>query len=337
MRLLSYVVRRVLSLAVLVLMISLIIFSIFLVVPGDPAKLMLGEGYTPTRYQEMREYLGLDDPLHVRYLNFVNDLIHGNLGYSLLQGRRLSATPMIMDAFKATLELSVLSTIISVIVGLSAGIISAVKRNSIFDYVSMSYALTGVCLPVFWTGILLIIVFSVMLGWFPLSGRINVLLPFQRITGLYILDSILTGNWAALKSCLWHMMLPAFALSLETGGVIARMTRSNMIEALSKNYVTTARSVGFPERVVIFKYVLRNAMIPISTVIGMRFARHLGGTVLTETVFAWPGIGRLAVSAIMSRDYPVVVGCAVIFAIAIVIINLIVDILYTYLDPRIEF
>jgi peptide/nickel transport system permease protein len=184
---------------------------------------------------------------------------------------------------------------------------------------------------------LLILVFSLMMGWFPVTGRIDLLIPFQRITGIFTLDSILTSNWDALKSSVMHLILPAFALSLETTGTIARMIRSSMLEVLNKDYITTAKAVGFPNRTVFLKYGLKNALIPTVTVVGLKLRGILAGAVLTETVFAWPGVGQLTIKAIMFRDYPLIVGCVTVLIIGVAVINLIVDLVYSYLDPRIRY
>ena len=227
--------------------------------------------------------------------------------------------------------------IFAIIIGGLAGIISATKQYSITDYTVMGIALFGISMPVFWLGIMLMLIFGVILGWLPIGGRIDLIIPFQRVTGFMVLDSIITGNFNALISILKHLILPAIALGTIPMAIIARVTRSSMLEVLRQDFIRTERAKGLSERTVIYKHAVRNAMVPVVTVIGLNFGLLLSGAILTETVFSWPGLGRLVVNSVYQRDYPLVVGCILIFAIVFVIVNLITDILYTYIDPRIKY
>jgi peptide/nickel transport system permease protein len=227
--------------------------------------------------------------------------------------------------------------ILAVIIGVLAGVISASRQYSALDYTTMGFALFGVSMPVFWLGIMLMMIFGVTLRWLPISGRINTLIPFTRITGLYIFDSIITLNGKAFVSSIRHLILPSAALATIPMATIARVTRSSMLEVLRQDYIRTERAKGLSERVVIYKHAVRNAMIPVITVIGLNVGLLLAGALLTETVFSWPGIGRYVVNAVRMRDYPVVQGCVMFFAFIFVVVNLIADILYVYVDPRIKY
>jgi len=246
-------------------------------------------------------------------------------------------TKEIFDRFPNTFELTFFAMILAIVIGTMAGIISASKQYSALDYTFMGIALFGVSMPVFWLGIMLMMIFGVYLRWLPIGGRINILIPFHRITGFYLLDSIITGNFAALISTLRYLILPSTALATIPMATIARVSRSSMLEVLRQDFIRTERAKGLSERVVIYKHAVRNAMIPVITVIGLNFGLLLAGAILTETVFSWPGIGRYVVNAVRMRDYPAVQGCVLFFAFFFVIVNLITDILYVYIDPRIHY
>ncbi|HID15353.1 MAG TPA: ABC transporter permease, partial [Candidatus Atribacteria bacterium] len=233
--------------------------------------------------------------------------------------------------------LTLVSMIFAVIVGVFAGIISASKQYSWLDYTVMGIAIFGVSMPIFWLGIMLMMIFGVYLKWLPISGRISMMISIHRITGFYIIDSIITGNMEALWSTIRHLILPSVALGTIPMATIARVTRSSMLEVLRQDFIRTERAKGLPERLVIYKHAVRNALIPVVTVIGLNFGLLLAGAILTETVFAWPGIGRYIVNAVNMRDYPAVQGCVLFFAFIFVIVNLITDILYIYIDPRIRY
>lgn len=284
---------------------------------------------------ELRNQLGLNDPLYVQYWHFLKNAVRGDLGQSLIT--KTSVTKEILSRFPATIELALAAIIIASVFGIFIGVISAVKQNTIADYLGMVVALIGVSMPIFWLGLILIVVFAVNLRWLPVSGRIQLGFEPAHITGFYILDSLISGNAVALKSTLSHLILPSVALGSYSTAIIARMTRSTMLEIVRQDYVRTARAKGLFEKIVITKHALKNAMIPITTVIGLQLGSLLGGAVLTETVFSWPGVGSYTVDAIMKSDYPVVQGAVILMAVVFVVVNLIVDIIYAYLDPRIKY
>ena len=330
-----YIVKRLAMLVPVMLGVSIIAFSLIHLAPGDPARTMLGERATQEQLNEIREKYGLDKPLYVQYGIWLNGVLHGDLGRSITTHEEVAKE--IGDRFPNTMELAIAAMIFAVIIGVFAGIISATKQYSITDYTCMGVALFGISMPVFWLGIMLMMIFGVFLGWLPIGGRIDLLIPFQRVTGFMVFDSIITGNFPALISVLRHLILPAVALGTIPMAMIARVSRSSMLEVLRQDFIRTERAKGLSERMVIYKHAVRNAMVPVVTVIGLNFGLLLAGAILTETVFSWPGIGRLVVNAVYERDYPLVVGCILVFAIVFVIVNLITDILYTRIDPRIQY
>ena len=315
--------------------VSIIAFSLIHLAPGDPARTMLGERATQEQLNEIREKYGLDKPLYVQYGIWLNGVLHGDLGRSITTHEHVSKE--IMDRFPNTVELAIAAMLFAIVVGGFAGILSASKQYSITDYTFMGIALFGISMPVFWLGIMLMMIFGVWLGWLPIGGRIDLLIPYQRITGFMVIDSIITGNFKALISVLRHLILPAIALGTIPMAMIARVTRSSMLEVLRQDFIRTERAKGLSERAVIYKHAVRNAMVPVVTVIGLNFGLLLAGAILTETVFSWPGLGRLVVEAVYERDYPLVVGSILVFAIIFVFVNLITDIFYTYIDPRIHY
>ena len=315
--------------------VSIIAFSLIHLAPGDPARTMLGERATQEQLNEIREKYGLDKPVYVQYGIWLNGVLHGDLGRSITTHEHVSKE--IMDRFPNTVELAIAAMIFAIVVGGFAGVISASKQYSVTDYTFMGIALFGISMPVFWLGIMLMMIFGVWLGWLPIGGRIDLMIPYQRITGFMVIDSIITGNLKALISVLRHLILPSIALGTIPMAMIARVTRSSMLEVLRQDFIRTERAKGLSERAVIYKHAVRNAMVPVVTVIGLNFGLLLAGAILTETVFSWPGLGRLVVEAVYERDYPLVVGSILVFAIIFVFVNLITDIFYTYIDPRIHY
>jgi len=314
---------------------SIIAFSLIHLAPGDPARTMAGEHASQRTINAIREKYGLDKPLYIQYGIWLNRALHGDMGRSIVSNEYV--TKEILDRFPNTFELTFFAMILAIAIGAMAGIISASKQYSALDYTFMGIALFGISMPVFWLGIMLMMIFGVYLRWLPIGGRINILIPFHRITGFYLLDSIITGNFAALISTLRYLILPSTALATIPMATIARVSRSSMLEVLRQDFIRTERAKGLSERVVIYKHAVRNAMIPVITVIGLNFGLLLAGAILTETVFSWPGIGRYVVNAVRMRDYPAVQGCVLFFAFFFVIVNLITDILYVYIDPRIHY
>jgi peptide/nickel transport system permease protein len=331
----NYIIKRLLALIPILIGVAVIVFLIVHLIPGDPAQTMLGERATDQTLERLREQMGLNDPLPVQFWRYVKDLLRGDLGRSIMSNNPVSLE--LTQRFPATLELSFFAMMFAVLVGVPAGIFASMNQNSWFDNLSMLIALMGVSMPIFWLGLMFIWLFAVELGWFPPSSRIGVGLDFTPITNLYVIDSILQLNFAALKNTLHHLVLPAVALGTIPMAIIARMTRSSMLEVLKKDYIRTAYAKGLKRKVVIFKHALKNAMVPIITVVGLQFGVLLGGAVMTETIFSWPGLGKYLVDAIYARDFPIVQGGILFFAGVFVIVNLIVDLSYALVDPRIQY
>lgn len=330
-----YITKRLLMLIPVLLGTSIIAFSLIHLAPGDPARIMAGEHASPQVISAITQKYGLHKPLYIQYGIWLNCILHGDMGRSIVSNEYV--TKEIFNRFPNTFELTLFSMILAIIIGTFAGIISASRQYSTLDYTFMGLALFGVSMPVFWLGIMLMMIFGVYLRWLPISGRINILIPFHHITGFYLLDSIITGNFAALISVLRYLILPSIALATIPMATIARVSRSSMLEVLRQDFIRTERAKGLSERVVIYKHAVRNAMIPVITVIGLNFGLLLAGAILTETVFSWPGIGKYVVNAVRMRDYPAVQGCILFFAFMFVIVNLITDIIYVYIDPRIHY
>ncbi|MBT4876967.1 MAG: ABC transporter permease [Desulfobacula sp.] len=331
---LAYIIRRVFILIPTLLGVSLIVFFMLRLTPGDPAELMLGERATEESLHEVREHLGLNEPLHVQYGMFMKRLMKGDLGETIFTRQKVWTE--IKHRFPATLELSVCALFISCFVGIILGIVSATKQYSVFDYLSMLGALTGVSMPIFWLGLVLMLIFSVNLGWLPISGRLSVLIDLEVVTNFYVLDSIITKNWVALKDSIWHLIMPAVTLSTIPTAIIARMTRSSMLEVLKQDYIKTAMAKGLSKFKVVYKHALRNALIPVVTTIGLQFGVLLCGAILTETIFAWPGVGKWMYEAVMQRDYMVIQGGTLVIATIFIVINLFVDLLYAVINPKIS-
>ena len=330
----GFIIRRILIVIPTILGVTVIIFLMLSITPGDPAELLLGERATQEALESMREYLGLNKPLHVQYALFLKRVVKFDLGETIWSREKVSKE--IQDRFPATIELALAAMMISTLLGVTLGIISATKQYSWFDYGSMLGSLVGVSMPVFWLGLMLMLLFSLTLGWFPMSGRLSVHVDLPVITNFYILDAILTGNWVALKDVLLHLALPAIALSTIPLAIVARMTRSSMLEVLRQDYIKTARAKGLSETKIVMKHALRNGLIPVVTVVGLQFGILMGGAILTETVFAWPGIGKWLYEGVVKRDYMVIQGGTLLVATTFVIVNLIVDLLYAVINPRIS-
>lgn len=334
-----YIIRRILLLIPVLLGITVLSFTISHLIPGDPAALSLGPHAHADQIQAYRHELGLDRPLYVQYWIYLKDLVHGDLGTSLTTHRPVAAD--LKEYFPATFELTLIALLITVLMGLPLGVLSAVKKDKPVDHVSRVFSLTGVSMPIFWLGLLLQMVFAYRLGWLPMNGRVDTFIlaahPLHTITGFYILDSLLTGNWPVLGSSLLHVLLPAITLSYASLAVVTRMVRSSMLEVMEQDYVRTARAKGIHEQLVIYKHALKNALIPAITVIGLTFGMLLGGAFLTETIFSWPGMGRYAVGTITSLDFPAIMGVTLIAATAYVTANLIVDVVYALVDARIRY
>jgi peptide/nickel transport system permease protein len=330
----GFIIRRILVVIPTLLGITIIIFMMLAITPGDPAELLLGERATKESLEAMREYLGLQKPLYVQYGLFLKRVAKFDLGETIWTREKVLIE--IKERFPATVELTLAAMILSSFFGILLGMISATKQYSWFDYTSMLGSLFGVSMPVFWLGLMLMLIFSLNLGWFPMSGRLGVDTDLTVITNFFVIDSILTRNWTALKDTLMHLALPAIALSTIPLAIVARMTRSSMLEVLRQDYIKTARAKGLSEVKVVLKHALRNGLIPVVTVVGLQFGILLGGAILTETVFAWPGVGKWLYDGVVKRDYMVIQGGTLLVATIFVIINLIVDVLYAIINPRIS-
>ncbi|MDR2035505.1 MAG: ABC transporter permease [Coriobacteriales bacterium] len=331
----KYILKRILMVIPVLLGVSIIIFLITRVLAPDPAPVVLGEHATNETMAAWRTEHGLSDPIWLQYVHFIGNAIQGDLGTSYYSHQPV--TNEIAARFPATAELAICAIIVAALMGIALGVVAAVRKNKPADHVSMIIALIGVSMPIFWSGILLIILFSGILHILPSNGRVLPMLGPSGGTGFFIIDTIASGNMKALGDVLKHLLLPTLALSLYSMAIITRMTRSSMLDTLSADYTRTARAKGLKERVVNLKHALRNAMLPVSTVIGLQFGSLLGGALLTETVFSWPGIGKYAVDSVLKSDFPVVMGVVLLVAVVFVLMNLIVDIIYAYLDPRIKY
>jgi peptide/nickel transport system permease protein len=331
----KYALRRLLQMIPVLLGVSILVFIGMHVIPGDVAQLLLGDKATPESLARLRQELGLNQPIYVQYFNFVIEAARGNFGISLRT--RQPAWAEVWQALPMTLELSTCALILSVLLGIPIGVIAATRQYSLFDSLSMVAVLIGVSMPIFWTGIILMMFFGGTLGWFPIGGILDDNVVLQHITGIHWLDAVLTWNLPAFGSVIRHLILPVVALGSIPMATVARMTRSTMLEIMRQDYVRTARAKGLAENVVLVRHALRNTLIPVVTVIGLELGVLLSGAVLTETVFALPGLGRLAITSLLARDYSVVQAIVLVSALVIVLINLAVDLLYAYLDPRIKY
>jgi dipeptide transport system permease protein len=315
--------------------VTLIAFVFIRMLPGDPVLLMAGErGMSEARHARLMKEFGFDRPILVQYASYLKQIAHGDLGRSIITKR--AVIDEFMALFPATAELSLCAIFLAVLFGLPAGVVAAVKRGSVFDHTVMGTALTGYSMPIFWWGLLLIIFFSGILHWTPVSGRISLLFFFEPVTGFMLIDSLLSGQAGAFASAMSHMILPAIVLSTIPMAVIARQTRSAMLEVLGEDYVRTARAKGLGPGRVIGLHALRNALIPVVTVIGLQVGVLFAGAILTETIFSWPGVGKWMVDSISRRDYPVVQGGLLLIASFVMSVNLIVDLLYGLINPQIR-
>ncbi len=334
MRFVSYIARRIIGIFGVLLGVSLITFFISHALPADPAAAALSSHASNEQVAQYRRDLGLDRPVVEQYVTYLGGLLRGDFGRSIRTQR-----PVIDDlrAFlPATVELSLGALLVAVFLGIPLGVLSSLSRNRLPDHFVRLFSLLGGSVPIFFLGLLLISVFYNQLGWFPAGGRIDTFVtPPPHVTGLFVLDSILAGDMDALKSSLHHLILPSFTLGYYSTAVTARMTRSSMLEVLGQDYVRTARAKGLPQRIVVARHALRNALVPIITVVGILFGSLLSGAVLTETVFSWPGLGGYATTSATGVDFPAVMGVTVIAAMLFPVLSMLVDLLYTRLDPRI--
>ncbi|KYK35765.1 MAG: ABC transporter permease [Theionarchaea archaeon] len=332
MELRDYILRRLFLLIPVLLGVLVLVFTISYVIPTDPARQWAGGLHAREEQVELlRERYHLNDPLYMQIYYYLDGLIHGDLGISASTRR-----PVLDDLkafFPATFELAIFSFILSM-VGIPFGVISALKRNKLIDHISRVVSLTGASTPLFWMALLLQFIFYYKLGWLPAAGRLEV--PLERITGMVLIDSVITGNAAAFKDALARLAMPSFCMAFWSMGYLVRITRSSMLEVLNAEYIMTAKAKGIPQRIVHYRHALKNAIIPPITLLGIRFGWLLAGSVLLETIFAWPGMGRYAASSIVEVDLPAMVGFCLVVALVMIMANLIVDITYAFIDPRVR-
>jgi peptide/nickel transport system permease protein len=330
-----YAIRRSLTVIPVLLGVSVLVFSFVHLIPGDPAVTMLGERATPEKVAEVRARLGLDRPIYEQYLLYLGKAVRGDLGISIVRG-----DPVLTDLlrrFPATVELAVAAIVLALLLGIPIGIVSAVWRKSIVDSLSRVLALAGVSMPIFWLGVMLAWVFAVELHLLPTGARLDSAVDYEPWTYFVVLDALLQRNWVLAGDALRHVVLPAVALATIPLAVIARMMRASMLEVLSRDYIRTADAKGLPRTAVILRHALRNALLPVLTVVGLQVGSLLAGAILTETIFSWPGIGRWVYEAIESRDYPIVQGASLFIGVVVVVVNLLTDLLYAAVDPRIKY
>jgi peptide/nickel transport system permease protein len=331
----QYAIRRSLTVLPVLLGVSILVFGFIHLIPGDPALTMLGERATPEKVAEVRARLGLDRPIYEQYLIYARKILRGDLGISIVRNEPVARD--LLRRFPATVELASSAILLAMAIGIPVGIVSAVWRNSLVDSLSRVWALTGVSMPIFWLGVMLAWFFGVQLGWLPTGFRLDSATDLDPWSNFVILDAIVQRNWAALGDAVRHLVLPAVALATIPLAVIARMTRASMLEVLSRDYIRTAEAKGLPQTAVILRHALRNALLPVLTVVGLQIGRLLAGAILTETIFSWPGIGLWVYDAIESRDYAIVQGASLFIAVIFVTVNLVTDLLYAVADPRIKY
>jgi peptide/nickel transport system permease protein len=331
----TYILRRVVHTLPVLLGVATLVFLALRLIPGDPAIAMAGEKASPQEIERLREDLGLNRPLPVQYAQFLIRTATLQLGKSIRTGGDISSE--LITNFAPTMELSLAALFVALVIGLPAGVLAAIRRHSPIEYLTMVGSLVGISMPVFWIGLMLIYWLGAQAGWFPLSGTITNTIDVQPVTHFYTVDTLLAGDIGAFGDVVWHMVLPAIALSTITMAIVSRMARSSMLEVLSSDYLTTARAKGMRESGVVLRHALKNALIPVVTVVGLQFGALISGAVLTETVFGRVGVGRYVVTAITARDYPVVESTVLVVAVFVVVINLLVDLTYAALDPRIRY
>ena len=336
MRILSYILKRLAYLVPVLLGVTLLVFIISHAIPGDPARMMAGQKASREAVENLRRSMGLDRPLYAQYLRYLAGLVQGDLGFSIRNQRPVLED--MRDFFPATLELTLASMILCVSVGVPLGILSAVRRNRPIDHVSRVFSVFGVSMPVFWLGLMLLLLFYRQLGWLPGSGRLDIGIdPPAFTTGVYLLDSLIEGSFDKFRNALAHILLPAFCLSYVYLAIITRIVRSSMIAVMGLDFITTARANGIAESVIVLKHCLKNSLIPTVTITGLSIGELLGGAILTETIFNWPGMGKYVVDSVNFLDFPAIMGFTLVVAFAYVLINLAVDVIYAFLDPQIRY
>jgi peptide/nickel transport system permease protein len=336
MRLLSYVLKRFFYIIPVLIGVTLLVFIISHAIPGDPARMMAGQKASREAVENIRRSLGLDRPLPEQYARYLVGLLKGDLGKSIRNQRPVLED--LRDFFPATLELTIMSMIFCIGVGLPLGILSAIRRNHPIDHTARVFSVIGVSMPVFWLGLMLLLLFYRNLGWLPGSGRLDVgINPPAHVTGMYLIDTLVEGGGLKFANVFSHIILPAFCLSYVYLAIITRIVRSSMISAMGQEFITTARANGISEIIVILKHGLKNALIPTVTITGLSIGELLGGAILTETIFDWPGMGKYVVDSVNFLDFPAIMGFTLVVSLIYVLVNLLVDVLYAFLDPQIRY
>ena len=331
---LRYLIKRILLLIPTVVGVTLMVFIVSHVIPADPVGVALGPEATAKQIHAMKEAWGLNKPLYVQYGIFLKNLARGDLGYSLVSRR-----PVVEELryyFPPTFELTTVSMVFSIIIGVFVGIVSAVRRNSLIDHLTRTYSLMGVSIPIFWLGLLLLLLLYVKLGWLPGGGQIDDGIEVKKMTGFLVFDCVLARNWNGLWSAVRHLILPAFCLSNACLATISRIARSSVLQVIGEDYVKAARAKGVPEIKVLLKHVLRNSILPVITISGILYGQLLGGAVLTESIFSWPGMGRYVVRSILNLDFQPILGFTVFCTLLYCLSNLVVDLLYAFVNPQIR-
>ncbi len=331
----QYILRRLIALIPVLLGVSIVVFSLIRMIPGDPVIVMLGERARAEDIARVRSEMGFDRPVYVQYIEWMGRVLRGDLGTSIIN--RTSVMDDLRMRLAATVEMVVTGMLIGMIVGIGIGILSALKQNTWIDFVATVGALVGVSMPIYWLALILIYALAVNRSIFPPSARLDVDLNVVPRTGFMLIDTLLMGDFKLFLNAVWHLILPACVLSTVIMPILARLTRSSMLEVLRQDYIRTAEAKGLRYQIVVVRHALRNALLPIITVVGLQLGGLLGGALLTETIFSWPGMGLWTYRAILGRDYPIVQGVVLVSATIYVVVNLLVDISYAYLDPRIHF
>lgn len=328
----SFILKRLALMVLVIFGVLIIVFVVTRIIPADPVGAILGGNAPPATVDAMRHQLGLDKSIFAQLLDYLGGLLRGDLGTSLVSSRPVLTD--ILEYLPATIELAISSIIFAILLGILLGLLSAVFRNHFIDHFSRVFSILGISLPGFWLGLILILIFYYKLGWLPSGGQYDMFLFPTRTTGLILLDAVIHGEWDVFWNGIKHLILPTFILGYSSTASIARIMRASMLDVLHQNYIRTARAKGLPRKMVIMRHALKNALIPVITIIGLEFGSLLSGAVLTETIFAWPGLGRYIVNSLLTLDYPAVSGGTIFIALIYSVVNLVVDILYAVADPR---
>ncbi|MBU2510215.1 ABC transporter permease [bacterium] len=333
-----YIIKRIVFVTLVLFVLTTVTFFLSAVAPADPARLWVGPHPAAGQVEAAQKLLGLDKPIHIRYIHYLGRLLNGDFGDSIRTRQPVSKE--LKRYFTATIELVTVSTVISLIIAVPIGVYTAFRREKLEDQLGRIFSFCGVAIPIFWLGMMLQLLSGSIIEDLPIQGRLSSTLfytnPLERVTGFFLIDSILTGNWVVFRSSLAHIVLPSVTMAFASLAYIVRQTRSSMIEVMNENYIRTARAFGISERQIRYKYAFKNGLIPVVTVVGIVYAMNIGGSILVESIFDWPGLGRQIWFAILNNDFPVIIGITIVFAVICCTVNLIVDLLYSVIDPRVK-